>query len=475
MSSSTAVAVAVAVAACLAVSVAVAAALTLRGRRHPLPAGRLRRTLAPLRLQASTAARWCAAHLRGLGHSADRREELKASFHTRTAQDAAELMGDMKGAFMKIGQILSFVTAGLPEAYQDAFESLQAEAPPIPPHLVRETVAAELGAPPAELFAHFRIDPMAAASIGQVHEARTLDGRDVVVKVQYPGVDRAIAADLSNAGVLYRLVGAGMPGLDAAAVVDELRSRITEELDYEAEARSLATFADLYRDHPDVRVPSPVPELSTRRVLTMTRLDGLRWAEALSAPPEMRDQWGEVVFRFVFASLYRHGVFNADPHPGNFLFRSDGSVGFLDYGCTRRFTPDELAGMRALGRAVQAGDPAALAARLVSEGFITTASAAEVGHERLLAYWRLVYEPAVLEGERRIPRDWADAVAAATLDTRGEWSDVTRRLNLPAAYVMATRINIGVYSLLAQLGATADWRSILEDCWDPSASALGDV
>lgn len=239
---------------------------------------------------------------------------------------------------MKAGQILSVV---LPEAgvdapyrgiYQAAFAKLQDDAPPMPASVVTQTLADELGCPPGEVFARFDPRPIAAASIGQVHAATLPDGQQVAVKVQYPGVEQAIRADLANTELLatfLRLllsVAPSMTQMDVRAMASEISDRIGEEIDYRVEAANQREFAEGYQGHPFVRVPEVYNELSTRRVLTMQYVDGLRYAKAVRAEQQLRDRWAEAIYRFVLDSLYRLGICNTDLHPGNFLFHPDGGV-----------------------------------------------------------------------------------------------------------------------------------------------------
>ena len=238
----------------------------------------------------------------------------------RTAERYAESLGRSRGVLMKAGQILSFVSLGTlvdgrsQSVYQAALARLQDDAPPRAPELAASVVRAELGAAPEEVFAEFDPEPLAAASIGQVHGAVTQDGRRVVVKVQYPGVDEAIRSDLANAELLatfFQLIRGVMPDLgrtDARSLAREVSERIGEEIDYRAEAANQMRFADAYRGHPYARVPEVLPELSTGRVLTMERSDGLRWSQAQDAGQDLKDQWGEAIYRFTLGSLRRLGM-----------------------------------------------------------------------------------------------------------------------------------------------------------------------
>src|SRR5205807_7122169 len=228
--------------------------------------------------------------------------------------------------------------------------SLQADAEPMEPVLVAAVIESELGRPPEQLFADFSPEPIAAASIGQVHAARLHDGTEVAVKVQYPGVAEAIRDDLANTELLFTFVKIAkgvVPqyrNFDVRAVADEIAARMGEEVDYGTELANQMEFAEHYRRHPFVRVPEVFPELSSDRVLTMQMVHGRRWPASGEVDQELPDRWGEAINRFFFGSIARFGVFNADPHPGNYLFHDDGTVTFLDFGCVKRLTPATKSG-----------------------------------------------------------------------------------------------------------------------------------
>src|SRR3954452_11180419 len=314
-----------------------------------IPQGRLRRT-APLAALSARAA--------GEGVVEVLRRRLKGErgasveFHVRNAERYADVLSRSKGLLMKVGQILSFVdiSAALDrtygEVYQTALASLQSDAEPMDPVLVAAVIESELGRGPEEVFAEFSSAPIAAASIGQVHAARLHDGTEVAVKVQYPGVADAIRDDLANTELLFtflKIAKGIVPqyrNFDVRAIADEIAERFTEELDYRTELMNQMAFADHYRGHPFFRVPAVFPDLSSDRVLTMEMAHGRRWNEIGDAEQALRDRWGEAVFRFFFGSMARFSMFNADPHPGNYLFHDDGTVTFLDFGCVKRATPN---------------------------------------------------------------------------------------------------------------------------------------
>ncbi|HZQ26923.1 MAG TPA: AarF/UbiB family protein, partial [Acidimicrobiales bacterium] len=256
------------------VAAATVAAITVR-RRGPLHS-RAGRNLALAQLGGRLGRRQAAHQARRVFASAERREELDREHELRTAADVAGALGNMKGALMKLGQLASFLDDGLPAPMREALASLQQDAPPMSGSLAAEVVAHELGASPDQLFAEWDPTPIAAASIGQVHRAITHDGQAVAVKVQYPGVDRAIRTDLDNTQLLVQAVGMMFPGLDPGPIVDELKTRLTEELDYRLEAKNQRLFAAFYDRHPFIHVPAVRDDLSSERVLTTELATGAR-------------------------------------------------------------------------------------------------------------------------------------------------------------------------------------------------------
>src|SRR5437763_9245892 len=344
-----------------------------------IPQGRLRRT-APLAAISARAA--------GDGVVDVLRRRLKGElgagleFHLRNAERYADALSRSKGLLMKGGQSLSCVdtSAGLEgqygEVYRAALASLQADAEPMEPVLVAAVVESELGRPPEQLFAEFSPEPIAAASIGQVHTARLHDGTEVAVKVQYPGVADAIRDDLANTELLFTFVKIAkgvvpqLRDVDVRSVADEVVERIGEELDYGTELANQMEFADHYRGHPFARVPEVFPELSSDRVLTMEMIHGRRWTAIDDVDQELRDRWGEAVDRFFFGSVARFGMFNADPHPGNYLFHDDGTVTFLDFGCVKRLSPAAQRGFFDMPAAAIDNDADRLLRVCIEQGFI---------------------------------------------------------------------------------------------------------
>ncbi|MCB0981893.1 MAG: AarF/ABC1/UbiB kinase family protein, partial [Ilumatobacter sp.] len=325
---------------------AAAVVLAQRERAH-LRTRRLQRNTDLVKLGASVGATYAGTAARKLFASAERRIELDRERELRTAEAVAERLGNMKGALMKLGQMASYVDEGLPGPLRAALAELQSNAPPMSADLAAGVIERELGAPPDRVFVEWDPDPIAAASIGQVHRAVVVDPatgieRAVAVKVQYPGVGDAVAADLRNADLLGVILQQGFGGLNPDDMVAEIKERLSEELDYTLEARNQQAFADFYRGHPFIHVPEVLPTLSTPRVLTSELVNGHDWQALGAWPQEQKDLAGETLFRFVFRSLYGMHAFNGDPHPGNYLFHGDGRVTFLDFGLVKHFSEAEM-------------------------------------------------------------------------------------------------------------------------------------
>ena len=412
----------------------------------------------------------------GLGRVAGkltRDEQKQLDRFMREAERYVAVLGDMKGVAMKVGQLLSFLDAGaIPDQYRAAYQqivgALQADAPPMPFETVRVVLERELARPIDEVFAWVGELPMAAASIGQVHAARLPDGREVVVKVQYPGVGDAIRADLRNTELLasFAQFGAKFSPIrvtaDPVAIAEEITDRVTEELDYRIEAANQAEFCSHYDGHPFIRIPRVLTELSTERLLVMDHHDGLRWTAALEQPQALKDTWGEVINRFVYGSLYDFGAFNADPHPGNYLFHDDGGVTFLDFGCVKRFSTEQVAAMRRISTSVfEDGDAEALFQCFQDVGCIPLRSKLEP--QRVFDWWAPIWDPARGTQPFTYTPQFAAWVMERNFDAFGEWGDVVRGMGIgPKSkdWLFLTRIQVGLYSVLGALRATGDWRAV---------------
>jgi predicted unusual protein kinase regulating ubiquinone biosynthesis (AarF/ABC1/UbiB family) len=409
--------------------------------------------------------------------SAERKQELDAQLEMKTAAQVAETLGNMKGALMKLGQMASYLDDGLPEPVREALAQLQQDAPPMSPMLAAQVVTEELGAAPDKVFAEWDPTPIAAASIGQVHRAMTHDGRAVAVKVQYPGVDRAILADLDNSDVIFNMMAMMLPGFDAGPVVQELRERLVEELDYSQEAANQQLFADFYRDHPFISVPEVLPELSSRRVLTTELVDGARFSELETWSQEEKDLAAEAIYRFVFRSIYRMHAFNGDPHPGNYLFHGGGRVTFLDFGLVKHYAPDDIRMLsNMVDHIVLKPDLAAYRADLEESGLVM--KGAPFSNEEMASYFGHFYKIIATDEPCTFTHEYASETVKMYFTYSGEIGKITRHSNVTPSFVILQRINLGLYALLAQLDATANWRRIAEELWPqvdaPPSTPLGE-
>ncbi len=456
--------------------------VALNAVRRPRPSGPIPETgfvgrnARLARLGARTTGGYAVHRARRVFATAERREELDRAHEIRSAEQVATELGNMKGALMKLGQMVSYLDEGLPEHLRTALAQLQHDAPPMSGELAASMIEQELHCHPDELFAEWDPVPIASASIGQVHRAITREGVAVAVKVQYPGVGAAIEADLGSVGLLFGGLGQVFPGLDSGPLVAELRLRLREELDYTREARNQQRFADYYDGHPFIHIPNVLPAYSSERVLTTELAEGARFAEAETWSQEERDLAAETIFRFVFGSLYRLRLFNGDPHPGNYLFRSGGRVTFLDFGLVTPFGDAELVDLRALIESMVLNpDPIAFRHAVEQARFLKPG--APISDAQVVDYFGHFYE--YLQDDRRstLGHEFASENVRRVFDATGPHRDVMRHANVPPAFVIVQRINLGLFAVLAALGATANWRRLAEELWPwvegPPSTALG--
>jgi predicted unusual protein kinase regulating ubiquinone biosynthesis (AarF/ABC1/UbiB family) len=439
--------------------------------------GRLRmdRGRATLRLAMRGGARYAASAPRLFAAAGEQRQLLREDLALQTAEDVADTLGTMKGVMMKIGQMASYVDGGLSPGVRRTLSRLQDSVPPMSGELAAQVVRQELGLPPERAFARWDPQPIAAASIGQVHRAVTLDGRAVAVKVQYPGIAETIAADLRNVALLRRMLRITAPAQDVDALLTELRDRVIEELDYRREAANQRLLAAYYDGHPTIYVPGIISELSTRRMVTSELAGGARFAELASWPQHERDLAAETIYRFVFRSLYEVRAFNGDPHPGNYLFQRGGRVTFLDFGLVKHFTPAELQPLLQMARNVCVEhDPEAFRRSLENAGFLRAGAplSTEAIVEHLAVFYDTIREP----GPLTITSEYASAVVRRFFDVR---SPVADYISVPRSYVILQRINLGLFAVLGELSATANWRAIAEEIWPfthgPASTPMGNA
>jgi hypothetical protein len=312
-----------------------------------------------------------------------------------------------------------------------------------------------------------------------VHVAQLHDGREVAVKIQYPGVADAICSDLKNTELLATFLTLTVGGMsprrlsfDLRGAAREVGARIVEELDYRLEAVSQKEFADYYRGHPFIHVPDVVPELCTGHVLTQELVQGMRWSEALTAKQELRDQWGEAIFRFVYGAYERIYQFNADPHPGNYIFHEDGSVSFLDFGCVKRFRPEQVKIMDEVLRECLRGDVLGTWRTCVEAGFCKSSD--PVTPEEMFAYWRGDGEMLWSNEHFTVTPEYAARRIERRCSPNGPSANALRHITMSPEYTFMSRMELGVLSVIAQLRAGNLWGSITAEHFE-GASPLTDM
>ncbi|GAA2319445.1 AarF/ABC1/UbiB kinase family protein [Streptomyces kunmingensis] len=384
----------------------------------------------------------------------------------RTADQLFKVLGELKGGAMKFGQAMSVFESALPEEvagpYRAALTKLQEAAPPMPTRTVHAVLEERLGERWQELFLEFEDKPSAAASIGQVHHAVWHDGREVAVKVQYPGAGEALLSDLSQLSRFARLLGPLIPGMDIKPLITELRDRVTEELDYALEAQAQRAHAEEFRDDPDVVVPDVVHQCE--QVLVTEWIEGTPLAEIINdGSQEQRDRAGQLLALFLFSGPARTGLLHADPHPGNFRLLPDGKggwrLGVLDFG-----TVDRLPGglPTPIGRSLRLtldGEALAVYELLRKEGFVR--ESIELEPDAVLDYLLPIIEPAQVDAFT-FTRSWMRSQAARIADIRSPAHQLGKQLNLPPSYLLIHRVTLSTIGVLCQLGATVRLRDELE-------------
>ncbi|HEU4350147.1 MAG TPA: AarF/ABC1/UbiB kinase family protein [Actinoplanes sp.] len=403
-------------------------------------------------------------------------EVISADIQQRTAEQLFSVLGQLKGGAMKFGQALSVLEAAMPDEmagpYRQALTKLQEAAPPMPAANVHKAMAEQLGGDWRDRFAEFDDSPAAAASIGQVHRAvwkrppsrrgakpKTLP---VAVKIQYPGAGDALISDLKQLSRLAGMFKILQPGMDIKPLVEELRDRIVEELDYELEAETQAAFAEAYADDPEIFVPRVVA--SAPRVLVTEWVEGTPLAKVISdGTPGERDEAGRLMATLHFSAPARAGLLHADPHPGNFRILADGRLGVVDFGAVARLPGGHPEPIGRLVRLALAGDARAVADGLREERFIKQDD--EIDAEAVLSFLRPMIEPVAVE-KFRFTRRWMRGEAQRLSSPRSPAYQLSRKLNLPPSYLLIHRVTIGSIGVLCQLEAEAPYRTILEK-WLP--------
>lgn len=411
-------------------------------------------------LAARAGASTVVSRLAGIGRPAPTREALRSADLVRNAHRLVATLGDMKGAAMKVGQMLSLHEAFLPPEVAVVLRALQKETPSLPLEMVEEQLAEELG-DPLQLFASFEPEAFAAASIGQVHRAVLRDGRRVAVKIQYPKIDRIVEADLGALHRVLKSVVALVTDVDFEPIWLELRARLREELDYLREAERIRRMTELYADVPEIVIPRVVEEVSTRRVLTMEYAEGLSPDEACSdaTPQELKDRWGLVLFGFLLRGILEHRLLHADPNLANFAFRRDGRVVVYDFGCVKEVPVRLSRGYRGLCRAALDGRGEEMPQLLLKMG-MHRADGGPVQDELIAPYLALVLELVRAKPAYRFGAD--DSVYGRLFDAaRGSMSEASD-LRFPSDIVFVNRTVVGHFGNLTRLRAAGPWRATLE-------------
>lgn len=375
------------------------------------------------------------------------------------AEHAAEVLGTMRGIAAKIGQMASYVDGVVPDehraAYETALGTLRTAAPVSSPQAIRDLIIEELSEPPEKLFAHWEEKPFASASIGQVHRATLHDGRQVAVKVQHPGIKKAVQSDLDNAGLIQTMVGSLGKHLESKRILDEVRQRFMEELDYRLEAKRQSEFAELHQSDPHIVVPVIIEDRSSGRVLTSEFVSGKHLEDILAEPEETRRHYAETLWRFVFKGNLVMGMFNADPHPGNYLFQGDGRVAFLDFGCVQPLHDIDKA--RRLHRNAiernEAGFREAAIDLLRTRGGVYEAFA--------LDYSRKCFEP-LFGSPFRMTREYTVDLVHALRDMKRDimFPKDKSFVQMPPGMLFMNRLQFGFYSVLARLNVAVDYAAI---------------
>lgn len=412
-----------------------------------------------------------------IGRSDQARAILAERSTLRSAEQFVTVLGNMKGAAMKLGQMLSVLDLDfIPESHRDQFReelaALHDQAPAVPFEDMRKVVESDLG-PLAGVFADFDEDPIAAASIGQVFRAQLLDGRQVAVKVQYPGIDKTIRADMRNLALFAKLMRSAWPTLEDSAVVDEVAANLESELDYMREAQTQHALALKYAGHPFISVPDSILTHCSRRVLVTEYVSGSSFDSICALPVTDRDKIGELIYRFYIGSMFNDNEFCGDPHPGNVLLNSTGGVTFIDFGLYKRMDKFNVDFERQCLRAAAANRADDLYRLLVDRGIVDPTS--EVTPQECLTYTVSAAEWHMIDQDITITPALATGALILAIDPRVSEMSSVRNHHLPPEHLLSRRVDFFTFGLLGQLGATNNWHRIARE-WlyhEPPTTAIG--
>ena len=430
-------------------------------------------------LAAGQAIREAGTHVGNVARSPEGRQVALERRHIEAAEQIVEALGHMKGAAMKLGQVMSFLDVGLvPEEYREEFQRklgrLRDAAPTVTFKEMRKVIEQELGDRISEVFEEFDEEPVAAASIGQVYRARLADdGRLVAVKVQYPGVAAAVRADMQNLGLILRLLKRIAPGMDPKAIGDEIRNRIEEELDYELEAANQRTLARIFRGHPFIYVPDVITSLSHERVMVSEYVHGTGFEELKAYSQEDRDRIGEILFRFYFGCLYRHHQFSGDPHPGNSMLLEDGRMAFLDFGLFKRMPAGAVDLEIRVARAITEGDTETIMRLGTETGFFPDPD--RFNSDKVLEHFRAATSWYTMDEYVQLTPEYATQVLIDMSDPRSEYFGQLRHEKAPPDHIFGRRMEVLTLAVLSQLRARNNFHRIAREWFygDEAATELG--
>jgi len=394
------------------------------------------------------------------------------------AEQIVEALGKMKGAAMKVGQVMSFLDVGVvPEEYREEFQrrlgALRDAAPTVTFKDMRKVIEHQLESPLEEVFAGFDEQPIAAASIGQVYRATLVGGRRVAVKVQYPGVAAAVRADMQNLGLILRLVKRIAPGLDPQAIGQEIRNRVAEELDYELEAQNQRALARIFRSHPFIKVPEVITRFSREQVLITEYVEGTGFEQLKGYPQEDRDRVGEILFRFYFGCLYRHHQFSGDPHPGNSMLLEDDRMAFFDFGLFKRMPPGTVELEIAVARAIIEGDKDTIMRLGTESGFFPEPQ--KFHPARVLEHFRAATSWYTADEYIELTPEYATQVLIDMSDPRSEYFGQLRHESAPPDHLFGRRMEVLTLAVISQLHARGNFHRVAREWFygDQPATELG--
>jgi len=447
--------------------------------KDKIPTSRVGRTAKIGGLAAGQAIRQAGTRAANVTRSKEGRDAALERRHIEAAEQIVAALGTMKGAAMKVGQVMSFLDVGLvPPEYRDEFQrklgALRDAAPTVAFKDMRKVIEEELDDPVRDVFDEFDEEPIAAASIGQVYRARLPDGRSVAVKVQYPGVAAAVRADMQNLGLILRLAKRIAPGMDPKAIGDEIRERIHEELDYELEAQNQRALARLFRGHPFITIPDVVTSLSRERVLVTEYVEGVGFEELKGRSQEQRDRIGEILYRFYFGCLYRHHQFSGDPHPGNSMLLDDGRIAFFDFGLFKRMPAGSVELEIEVARAVIEGDTDTIMRLGTETGFFPEPE--RFRPEKVLEHFRAATSWYTTDEYVELTPEYATQVLIDMSDPRSDYFGYLRHESAPPDHLFGRRMEVLTLAVISQLHARGNFHRIAREWFygDPPSTELGE-